>query len=519
MFSKRMTSGLATLAVLAVCATACTGSGSGSSSGAAGGQGDTLTVVSLSPPASLDPAKANVGSDNWFVNLTYDSVLRQRKDGKAGPGLATTWGYKGTGNKEFEFTLRSGLKFADGSPLDAKAVAASLNYSRKNGLNVSWTSAIESVTATGPLTVRIHCSSPNPILPQLLTQVLMVGSVISPKGLAAPQQMGTKSFGAGPYVLDSANTASGDHYTYKPNPHYWDKKRIHWKKVVIKIVSNPNSGLQAVRTGQADAMGITANQVNTAKSGGLQVVGSPSVFVGVNLADRGGTLAKPLKDVRVRQALNYAVDRDAITKAVVQKYGHSTSQISLPGLDGFAADYDNRYPYDPAKAKKLLAEAGYPKGFSLKMETQGFFGIDLVTQAVVQQWKKIGVTANVTTDTSVGQWLANATSRKYSALGFAYGGATSYALSLDWMLPHATAFNPFATSDPTLTRMLAAAAAAEADKQPALYQDVMRYVVDQAWFVSVMRMDGMYAFNGKKLTGFETAPSYLPDLAWEVAPK
>ncbi|MDJ0345862.1 ABC transporter substrate-binding protein [Streptomyces sp. H10-C2] len=518
MFRKRMTSGLATLAVLAVSATACSGSGSNSGAGG-GGQGDTLTVVAPGAPASLDPAKANVGSDNWFVNLTYDTVLRQGENGRTGAGLATKWGYVGTGNTAFEFTLRSGLQFADGTPLDAKAVAASLNYSRKNGLNVSWTSAIDSVTATGPLTVRIHCSSPHPNLPQLMTQILMVGSVISPQGLASPTKMGTQSFGAGPYVLDTAHTVSGDHYTYTPNPHYWDKKKIHWKKVVIKVVGNPNSGLQAVKAGQADAMAITANQVDTADSGGLQVVGAPNVFLGVNLVDRNGTLAKPLKDLRVRQALNYAVDRDAITKAIVQGHGHSTDQISLPGLDGFAADYDNHYPYDPAKAKQLLTEAGYPNGFSLTMETQGFFGIDLVTQAVVQQWKQIGVTADVTTDTSVGQWLASATSQKYPLLGFGYGGATSYALSLDWMLPHATAFNPFASSDPKITGKLAAAAAAAPAEQPVLYQDVMRYVVDQAWFVSVLRMDGLYAFNSKKLTGLTAAPSYIPDLAWNVAPK
>ncbi|WP_157839073.1 ABC transporter substrate-binding protein [Streptomyces flavidovirens] len=514
-----MTRRLAVLAAFAVAAaTACSGSGS-SGAGTSGGQKDTLTVVAAGAPASLDPAKANVGSDNWFVNLAYDTVLRQGRNGKVSAGLATTWGYIGTGNTDFEFTLRQGLKFADGTPLDAKAVAASLNYGRKNGLNVSWTSAIESVTATGPLTVRIHCSSPHPNLPQLMTQVLMIGSVISPKGLASPATMGTRSFGAGPYVLDTAHTASGDHYTYTPNPHYWDKKKVHWKKVVVKVVANSNSALQAVKTGQADAMAITANQADTAKSGGLKVVGAPNIFMGVNLADRKGTVSKPLGDLRVRQALNHAVDRAAITKAIVQKYGQPTSQISLPGLDGFAADYDNRYPYDPAKAKKLLAEAGYPNGFSLKMETQSLFGVDLVTQAVVQQWKQIGVTADVTTDTSVGQWLANATSKKYPALGFGYGGATSYALSLDWMLPHATAFNPFATSDPKLTRMLTAAAAAPADKQPALYQDVMRYVVDQAWLVSVMRMDGLYAYNAKKLTGFTAAPSYIPDLAWSVAPR
>jgi peptide/nickel transport system substrate-binding protein len=513
---QRITAAVVALAALATATTACSGSGPSGSDGASRG---TLTVVSAGAPASLNPAKANVGSDNWFVNLAYDTVLRLGPGGRTTAGLATKWGYVGTGNKTFEFTLRPDLKFADGTALDAKAVAASLNYTRKNGLNVSWTSAISSVRATGPLTVRIRCADPNPILPQLLSQVLMIGSAISPKGLSSPGVMGTKSFGAGPYVLDTAHTATGDHYTYTPNPNYWDKKKIHWKKVVIKVVANPNSALQAVRTGQADAMAITANQVDTAKAAGLKVTGSPNVFLGVTLADRDGTLAPPLKDVRVRRALNHAVDRAAITKAVVQTHGHPTDQISLPGLDGFAPDYDNRYPYDPAKAKKLLAEAGYPNGFRLKMETQGFFGIDLVSQAVVQQWQKIGVKTDVTTDTSVGQWLASATSKKYPVLGFGYGGAPTYTLALDWMLPHPTAFNPFATSDPKLTRMLAEANAAPAQHRRALYQDAMRYVVDQAWFVSVLRMDGLFAFNGKKLAGFTAAPSYIPDLAWAVTRK
>ncbi|MFI9100650.1 ABC transporter substrate-binding protein [Streptomyces fildesensis] len=514
MFRQRMISGLATLVVLAAAATACGGSSKDS-----GGQGDTLTVISPSAPASLDPAKANVGSDNWFVNLAYDTVLRQGQDGKTGPALATKWGYVGTGNREFDFTLRDGVKFADGTAMTAQTVAASLNYTRKNGLNVSWTSAIDSVTATGPLTVRIHCSSPHPNVPQLLNQILLVGSVISPAGLANAGKMGTQSFGAGPYVLDTAHTATGDHYTYTPNPNYWDKTKIHWKKVIIKIVANPNSALQAVKTGQADVLGITANQVDTATSGGLSVIRSPNAFLGIDLVDRDGVLSKPLKDVRVRQALNYAVDRESITKALFQQYGHATDQISLPGLDGFAADYDNHYSYDPAKAKQLLAAAGYPNGFPLHMETQNFFGIDLVTQAVVQQWKQIGVTATVTTDTSIGQWLGNATSKKFPALGFGYGGASTYTLSLDWMLPHPTAFNPFASQDPALTALLATAAAAPQEQQPALYQNVMRRVVDQAWFVSVLRTDGIYAFNSHKLKGFAVAPSYLPDLAWATAPK
>ncbi|WTW99737.1 ABC transporter substrate-binding protein [Streptomycetaceae bacterium NBC_01309] len=512
---RRLTSLVAGLAALALAATAC----GGSSGDSGGGKGDTLTLVTMSPPASLDPAKSNVGSDNWFVNLSYDSILRRGSDAKVGPGLATQWGYVGTGNTDFEFTLREGAKFSDGTPVTAEAVAASLNYGRKNGLNVSWTSAIESVTATGPLTVRIHCSTPNPILPDLLTQITLYGSVISPAGLADPARMGSQSFGAGPYVLDTKATVTGDHYTYTPNPHYWDKSKVHWKKVVIKVIPNPQSALQAVRTGQADAMSVLSNQVDTAKSAGLEITKAPVILMGVNLVDRGGALSAPLKDVRVRQALNHAVDRDAINKALFQDYGQSTTQLSLPGLDGYSAAVDGRYPYDPDLAKRLLAEAGYPDGFALELETQGLAGIDLVTQAVVEQWKRVGVRANVTTDTTVGQWLGNATSKKFAALGFGYGGIPTYMVALDWMLPHATAFNPFASEDPELTKRLAAAAAAPADQQAPLYQEAMRYAVDQAWFVATSRLDGIYAYNGKKITGFSTGPGYLPDVAWETTAK
>ncbi|SEL30210.1 ABC transporter substrate-binding protein [Streptacidiphilus jiangxiensis] len=511
---RRTATVLTACALLAAPLTAC----NGSSTGGGGTNGDTLTLVSAAAPASLDPAKANVGSDNWFVNLTYDSLLRMGPGGTVTPDLATAWGYTGSGNREFSLTLRAGVRFADGTPVTAQAVAASLNYARTHGLNQSWDSAIDSVTATGPLTVRIHCSSPHPDLPQLLSQVLLVGSVISPSGLAHQEDLGTASYGAGPYVLDVAHTVSGDHYTYTPNPNYWDKSKIHWKRVVIKVIANPTSALQAVETGQADVLGINSGQVATAKGSGLAVTMSPAAFVGVNLVDRAGVLAPPLKDVRVRQALNYAVDRAAITKAVVQQYGQPTDEISLPGLDGYASDADNHYPYDPARAKQLLAAAGYPDGFALTMETQGFLGIDLVTQAVVAEWRKIGVTVNITTDSSIGQWLGNATSKRFPVLGFGYGGASTYLLSLDWMLPHPTAFNPFASQDPQLTSMLAAAAAAPAAQAPALDQNVMRYVVDQAWFVSVLRMEGIYAFNSHKISGFSAGVSYIPDIAWNTVP-
>lgn len=328
--------------------------------------------------------------------------------------------------------------------------------------------------------------------------------------------VGTRSFGAGPYVLDTAATVPNDYYTYTPNPYYWDKSKIHWKKIVLKIDSNPSSALDAVETGEADLVGITANQVGAAQSAGLSTVDTPIAFTGVNLAERS---SGPLANIDVREALNYAVNRTAISDAIFGKYGAPTDEISLPGLNGFAANYDDHYSYDPAKAKQLLAQAGYPHGFTLKAEVQGIEGLDLVPEAVFQEWKQIGVTVSVTTDTTIGGWLSDVMSRKFPVMGFGYGGNTTYLLAQDWMLPHATAFNPFATSDPTLTSMLATAAAASPAQQPVLYQGVMRYLIDQAWFVSVAREDDIEAYNAKTLTGVDLGPGYITDLAWTVAPK
>lgn len=509
----RLLGGLAAALVL-VSAAACGGGTSGSASAS-----DTLTIVSTAPPGNLDPASASVGGDNFFVNLAYDTLLRVDDKGAIQPDLATKWGYVGDGNKVFELTLRSGAKFADGTEITADAVAKSLDYIRTKGRHGQWMSTVTSIEATDASTIRITSSAANPVLPQLLSQIQMMGSVISPKGLTDPKQLGTQTFGAGPYVLDTSQTASGDHYTYTPNPNYWDPSKIAWKKIVIKVVANPESALSTVTTGQADMLQVNATQVDSAKKSGLTVLSNPLQIVGVLLADRDGALAKPLADARVRQALNYAIDRAAITKAVYGDYAKPTDQLSIPGLDGYAEDYDTHYTYDPTKAKQLLSEAGYPNGFSMKAEVTTLLGIDKVPTAVFEQWKAIGVTVDVTTDTTAAGYSANSASTNFSAYGFYYGGLPTYLLSLDWMLPKQTHFNPFGTADPQLTKLLDEAAAAPQADQPAHYQDAMRYFVDQAWAVPVSRIDQLYAYNAKKIASVVIAGSYMPDLAWSVAPK
>lgn len=513
---KRLRIAGAAMAALLLATTAACGGGGASSSSSGN---DTLTIVATSQPQNLDPASASVGGDNFYVNLAYDTLLRVDEKGAIQPDLATKWGFVGDGNKVFEMTIRSGAKFADGTDITADAVAKSLDYIRTKGRHGQWMSTVTAIDAPDATTVRITMSAPNPVLPQLLSQIQMMGSVISPKGLADPKQLGTQTFGAGPYVLDQSQTASGDHYTYLPNANYWDQSKIAWKKIVIKVVANPESALSTVTTGQADMLQINANQADSAKKSGLTILQTPLQIVGVLLADRDGKLAKPLADPRVRQALNYAIDRAAITKAVYGEYAKPTDQMSLPGLDGFVDGYDDHYTYDVAKAKQLMADAGYANGFTMKAEITTLLSIDKVPTAVFEQWKAIGVTVDVTTDTTAAGYGENSASTNFSAYGYLYGGLPTYLLSLDWMLPKKTHFNPFGTSDEKLTKLLDDAAAAPTAEQPAKYQDAMRYFVDQAWAVPVSRTDTLYAYNGKKLGSIVVAGNYMPDLAWSVGPK
>src|SRR6266511_3328682 len=336
----------------------------------------TLTIGLPFAPVSLDPSKDGAGF--LIVRaLTNTAITHIKPDGSIGPGLATAWRYLGTGgrkkgpdagrgpNKDFEFTLRRNARFSDGTGVTAKAVKLWLEYFAKgNGAFASLMGPIQSIDTVGKWKVRLHLSSPNPVLPRVLSELYNWGAVSSAKAVAEPSVLGTQTVGAGPYMLDPSETVTNDHYTLVPNPYYYDKSAIRFSKVVAKVIPTASSMLQAVQTGQIDVGQGASATADAAEASGLKVVHAPNGYAGFILADRKGAASKPLADVRVRQALNYAVDRKAVTSAVVGKWGTPLAEMS--SADGFVKKYANHYPYNPAKTKSLLAAAGYPNGFTLE---------------------------------------------------------------------------------------------------------------------------------------------------------
>ena len=385
------TAAIAAVAAGALLLSACSGTTSSSSSAST-----TLTVASTSGPTSMDPALAGNGIPLvWYMNLGYASLIRRDADGTPKPGLATKWGYSDD-RLTFTLQLRKDVKFSDGSKLTADAVVASLQRYQKQGqFAATYLSDVTSIEATGPLEVTIKLSAPNPLLPYGFDQGGIAGDIIAPAGLADTKKLGTATYGAGPYMLDGKSTISNSQYVFVKNPYYYDKSAQHYSKITVKVISDANSVLSAVRSGQVQVAQGSSGNAAAAKSAGLGITSAPAGMVGMYIADIDGNITPALKDVRVRQALNYALDRKAITKSVYGDYGIPTDQFVPKGTAGYLDSLEKQYPYDPAKAKELLKEAGYADGFGFTLAEQpGTDNGDLLAQAMAAQWKEIGV--NVT---------------------------------------------------------------------------------------------------------------------------
>jgi peptide/nickel transport system substrate-binding protein len=499
---------IAAVAAGALLLSAC--SGTSSSKGSAD---TTLTIASTTTPASLDPATAANGIPSvWYMNLGYEALIERDPDGTAKPGLATKWGYSDD-RLTFTIELRKGVKFSDGSDLTADAVAASLNrYLKEGQFSATYLSAVTSITATGPLEVTIKLSAPNPMLPYGLDQGGIAGDIVAPAGLADPKKLGSGTFGAGPYMLDSKATIANSQYVYVQNPHYYDKAKQHWKKIVVKVITDQNSVLSAVRSGQVQVAQGSSSNAAAAKSAGLNVTTGPSGMVGMYIADIDGTITPALKDVRVRQALNYALDRKAITKSVYGEYGTPTDQFVPKGTAGYLASLEEEYPYDPAKAKELLKEAGYADGFSFTLAEQpGTDNGDLLAQAMVAQWKDVGVNVTLKSFPSFSDYVSGLLAKTIPATTLTF----NYSVQLTdtgQLVTNPATYNYLGFTDAKANALAAEQRKYDIDSADGkkAAENSETYMVKGAFLVPVAATDALL-FSSKKIAGLDFTAYPWPD--------
>lgn len=459
----------------------------------------TFAVSAASP--TLDPALVNQAFST-FLQPAYEPLIRRNPAGEYVPGLAVDWGYVGEGNTQFALQLREGVTFSDGAALTAEGVKQHFEYMQAGAANGPQLAGM-TFEVTGPLELTMNMATPNPILEELLSQDWVIGMVISPDALGAPDQLATTTAGAGQYILDTDATVSGDTYVYRSNPNYYDPSQVHFDTMIIRAIANPNSILNAMQTGEVDAGVGDFTTAEAARAAGLQVEAQPTVWQGLGLLDRDGALSEPLADQRVRQAINYAIDREAITTALYAGDGIASSEIALPGSEDFNEATADMYAYDPDKARELLAEAGYPDGFTVPAISTNFANIGLAGQAVAAQLAEVGITLELDEREVNGyiEGLFGATA-PVAALGL---GSPPIYISATVALTPTAPFNPFKTEDAELTDLYQAAAAAGPDERAGINQQIVARVQELAWFAPVTYTP-VYVFGAADLGGIEVNP-------------
>jgi peptide/nickel transport system substrate-binding protein len=337
----------------------CSSSGGSSSSGKSG----QLTVSQQADVDSLFPLSTDLTESRNIYGLMFDPLLRKDKNGKPTGVIAERWGR--TSDTTWRFHLRKGLKFWDGSPVTADDVVFSLNYMRdpKKYVGASRLASWKDVIKVDEATVDVQTKTPDPLV---LTAILDLSYVVSQKYITDhdEQYVATKPLGSGPYKLKEWTRS--DHLTVVANEDYWEGTPTI-KTVVYRPIPDANTRIAALTTGGVDFISsLDLSQIDRVNSSGSTVaVTAPddrAWYIGLQMNQN-----KALADVRVRQAMNYAVDKEAILKRFFQGLGKPLNSPVFESEFGYP-DTVAPYPYDPDKAKSLLSDAGYASGFTVSFD-------------------------------------------------------------------------------------------------------------------------------------------------------
>jgi peptide/nickel transport system substrate-binding protein len=471
------------------------------------GSAKPVLRIGIQAAPNPDPAKDTSAGVSWLVrDIAYGSLMKMNLDGSISPELATSWKYFNAGkgrNKAFEFNLKPGVRFSDGEPLNAKAVVTWLKYfdSVSHSLTGALGPGVQFIAA-GPLKVRIIGTLPNPNIPTLLsTGGRNAGWVSAPKAVANPSLFATGSYGTGQYMLKGSASVSGDHYAFVPNPFYFDKSAIKYSEIDVKVIAQASSMLQALESGQLDASVGDASTGDAAKSAGFNVVAAPGYTLFMFLRDLNGKSVKALSDVRVRQAMNYAIDRKTIVKAAYGDYAVPTAQILEPPYS--TAKNITGYAYNPAKAKQLLAAAGYSGGFTVK--TLAVFFPTPVLFGAAKYLDAVGVHLDIDSPPTINDWAAKSASTDFPILTTGISAITD-----DWGYVWSTdGANVFHYQDKVLSKLWYSALKAPGTKAAnALFTQFATRIYDQGYYVPLAGVDNI-TYVSKHVGGVKTSAALL----------
>lgn len=467
--------------------TACSGGGpseGGDSSGATAG--DSLTIGENSYPTSWDITGVTTGHDVLYFGAVYDTLLRIDGDGNLVPGLATVWEYDDA-RTTLTLTLREDVAFTDGTEFNADAVVANIeNFQASSTADLSQAQYVTGVEAVDPTHVAISLSTPDPGLVTWLSGSL--GFMASPAHFDSPD-VAIVPVGTGPYTLDTSATVTGSTYVFQKNPNYWDDSQRLYDTLTINFYETPTALLNAIQGKQVNAATFSDfSSLSQVEAADYTVNTSQLDWSGMIIYDRDGAVDSPLGDVRVRQAINYAIDRQGILDTIILGHGTTTSSPFGASTAGFDESLDSYYPYDPAKAKELLADAGYADGFALTMPSSSIVDQSLLT-TIQQQLADVGIVVNYS-DTS-SNFVTDLLAGKFTSSWMQLASPSDWHFAQTALLP-TSAWNPFGTETDETEALLATMQSGTDEEADAAAKELNRYVTENAWFAPFFRIDNLF---------------------------
>lgn len=347
----------------------------------------TLRIGEFAPVNSYDPARAQTAQSTYLYPV-YDTLLRQNSDFELIPHLATAW--EALDSNTWRFDLRDDVAFHDGTPFDAEVVKANLDRQKatEGNPNASVFAPMSEVTIVDKYTVDVSFSVPSPAFP--LEMSMVMGMMVSQASLE--EDLTRSPAGSGAWIWSATDSQAGVVEVFELNPDYWAPELQGVERIEVQTIADNNARANALLAGDIDiASTVRDAQYALAEQAGMNVLSVPAVLHFLLIADRTGDQFAPLGDLRVRQAIGYAIDREGYVATVHAGLGESVGGFYGPAIaEWHSPALDSAFDYDLTRARALLTEAGYPDGFTVKMPTMP--PIASQVDAIAQMLGQIGIT-------------------------------------------------------------------------------------------------------------------------------
>lgn len=392
----------------------------------------TLRFADQGDAMSMDPHSLQESFQLSFLANIYEPLVGRGRDFKLTPMLAERW--EQTAPTVWRFHLRQGVKFHDGTPFTADDVLFTYERTRSESSDTKlYVAPIKEMRRIDAHTVEMVTKDPFPILPDLISGWLMMSKAWAEKNQSQvptdvrkgrENHASTHANGTGPFVLSVRQP--GARTVLKASPAWWGKREHNLDEVVFTPIANDATRVAALISGEIDLMEpVPLQDIQRIQADPrFKILQSPelrTMYLGLDVGRDELLLSNikgrnPLKDLRVRRALYQAIDIDVIRDKVMRGAAQPAGLPIAPGVRGYDASLDKRLPYDPAAARKLLAEAGYPEGFELTLNCSNdrYVNDSEICQAVTSMWTKVGVKTRLVAETK-SLYLPKALKREVSA--------------------------------------------------------------------------------------------------------